>query len=379
MIRGSGGRILRETPGYGPTFLTTLFEGCQGSAGEYVFDAMTRLDPSSNADHQGQIKDLIGKYTAEYVTWDHERGDLMKNYSFAPNQTDPTNDNYRRLFTELVKEPGSTTTYRVPFDQAPSQGGYDILPIKLTSKVPGTGGYSVGITLKPVWDGVRQSDFRATLVAVSDNGNPRYSSMWSTGTNSITLSGDENKLYLVVDATPSFLPSTEVNLPGSAQQPYEITFADSNATAYETTAMVSSSGLTQVTNGGGYKSSTSTVASTAYVGPNARVLGNAQVLGDARIEDDAVVTDSAIVKDNAVVSGHAIVSGSAQIYGNAKVRDWARVCDSAQVYENGRALEHARVGESACKVHGYATEKGASLGRRLRRRERLCHQGRRLS
>ena len=352
---------LRETPGYGASFLTTLFEGCHGSAGEYVFDAMTRLDPASTADHQNQIKDLIGLYARKNVTWDYERGDMMRNYSFAPNQTDPTNDNYRRLFTELVKEPGSTTVYRVPFDQAPSQGGYDFLPIKLTNKVPGTGGYTVGITLKPVWDGARQSDWRATLVAVSDNGNPRYSSMWSTGTNSITLSGDENKLYLVVAATPSFLGDPGRSFlyqPCEAPQPFELTFADSNATAYETTAMVSSSGLTQVTNGGGYKSSSSTVASTAYVGPNARVLGNAQVLGDARIEDDAVVTDSAIVKDNAVVSGHAIVSGAAQIYGNAKVRDWVRVCDSAQVYENGKVLEHAHVGDSACKVHGYATEKG---------------------
>ena len=135
--------------------------------------------------------------------------------------------------------------------------------------------------------------------------------MWNCGINTIVLSRDENKLYLVVAATPSFLGDPGRSFlyqPCSAPQPYEISLVKTSATIRETTAMVSSSGLTQVANGKGYRASTATVASTAYVGPNARVLGTAKISRqrENRRRRSGPRT-AAVVKDNAVVSGHAIV------------------------------------------------------------------------
>ena len=63
---------------------------------------------------------------------------------------------------------------------------------------------------QPQGDPVRNSDWRACFVAVSTNiisaNNPNdhasYSTQWNCGSNSITLSADQNQLYLVVIATP---------------------------------------------------------------------------------------------------------------------------------------------------------------------------------
>ena len=79
---------------------------------------------------------------------------------------------------------GSDKWYRVPFEHAPSQGGYDYVPIKLTGKKGG--GYVVNIDFQPLWDAARGSDWRACFVAVNDNGEPRYSNEWNSGVNSIT-------------------------------------------------------------------------------------------------------------------------------------------------------------------------------------------------
>lgn len=357
---------LKEDPKYGMPFINSLLTGLRGSSGEYIFDAMTRLDTSGSVDHQNAIKDVIGNMAAHCVTWDFQRGQWFR--CIQPLTSDQQSDFYRRGYNELVRQPGSTAStgrsgwYRIPWDSAPSQGGYDIIPIKLYSK--GLTNYPVSVDFKPLWDGSRGSDWRATLVAVNDNGEPRYSTMWNSGINTINLSLDENKLYLVVAATPSFLPFDGgshplVADPVIAPQAYEVAFVNTNATAYETPAL-SSSGLVKHANGGGYKSASASVASTAYIGPNARVLGSATVSGYARIEDYAIVAGKAQVRDNAIVSGHALVKDSAQVYGDAIVRDWATIYGNAQVYEYGRALEHATVFEN-CKIHGNATIKGVAV------------------
>src|SRR4029077_2933532 len=155
----------------------------------------------------------------------------------------------------------------------------------------------------------RGADWRASLVVVSDSGVIRYSSMWNTGTNSVTLAANENKVYLVVAATPNtFLfgafddtiypyQLTNPQIPGSvlSQQrtrfPYEVQITGA---APKETDNGGPAGLVQHANGGGWKSPTATVDATAYIGPNARALGNARVRNHARLEDFAVVKDTAI-------------------------------------------------------------------------------------
>ena len=75
-----------------------------------------------------------------------------------------------------------------------------------------------------------QSDWRAALVVVNDSGVSRYSSLWSSGSNSVTLAANENKVYLTVAATPGqyLIPSNSeseqpyISHPARERYPYEI-------------------------------------------------------------------------------------------------------------------------------------------------------------
>ena len=359
---------LKDDPRWGSAFINTVMTQGHGdrekyNPPEYLLDAMARLNTSGAVDTFNDIKDALGDCQAHCLTWDFKRGQLFK--SQAPLTSDFFNDYYRRGFTELEKRPGSVAIgnqsawYRVPWSDAPSQGGFDFIPIALNGKVAGVGGYQVGVNFQPLWDGTRGSDWRATLVAVDDNNTPRYSQMWNCGINSMTLSGNENKLYLVVVATPRMLGFEGFTKPLLADpilqpQAFEVAFINTSARPYESNpaATQSHSGMITHANGGGWKSTSATVDATAYIGPNALVLNSAQVRGYARIEDHAVVRDTAQVRDNAVVSGHALVRNSAQVYGNARVRDWGTVINATQVYGDGKVLERAYADNDSIRDNG---------------------------
>ena len=353
---------------WGSSFINTVMTQGRGYESEYIFDAMARLDTSGAVDKLNDIKDALGDCHAHCLTWDFQRKQLFKTQ--APLTSDFYSDYYRRGFSELEKRPGSVASgnqsawYRIPWGDAPSQGGFDFIPIALTGK--SGGGYQVGVNFQPLWDGTRASDWRATLVAVNTNGEPRYSKAWNGGINYITLSTDENSLYLVVAATPKMLGFNGFERPLVMDpilqpQAFEIAFVDTQAGPYESNpaATQSHSGMTQHANGGGWKATTATVDATAYLGPNTLILNSAQVRGNARIEDYAVVRNNAQVRDNAVLSGHALISDSAQVYGNASVRDWGCVKGNAKVYDYGRVCERAMIWDS-CQVHTNATVKGAA-------------------
>jgi len=339
---------LRELPGYGPSFISTFFETGQNN---YMFNAMAIQ--KGGADGYNDIKNVLGLMAAKCVRYDFERGEFFR----ANDSQDPR---YRYVY--LVKEAGSTTQYRCPWEQAPSQGGFNIVPLTAST------GTTVTVNFKGVPDSARGADWRACLVAVSTNGDARYSSFWNAGINSITLSADETKLYLVVAATPDFQSFTfdrDIYC-NAAKEPCAYEVSLTNATPTEVVNSTPGSGWHQHSNGGGWVQDTTTIDSTAYVGPNARVQDTAQVRNYARIEDYAQVGGSAQVRDNAVVSGHGTVWDGAQVYGYAKVRDWGRVQNSASAYGNARILEHGTASDStvvydnAC-VRGYAWWYGGTL------------------
>jgi hypothetical protein len=351
---------LREDPRYGYAFINRLWTEAKGSRKEYIFDAMARLDSSGSPDARTATKDALGRMAAKNVMWDYERGPFFRMHT--PRTSDPFTEVYRRAYTELIRRQGSTVWYRVPFAHAPMQGGYNVVPIALNGKKGG--GYTVTVDFKPLWDPSRRSDWRATLVAVNDDGESRYSPMWNGGRNSITLSADENRLYLAVAATPDFVPFDGFSHPKPSEstlqpQAYEIAFIDTPARPYDSVpGPPTGTAGGKHPNGGGFVAGTARVDATAYVGPHALVLGNAQVLGNARVEDYAVVRDSAEVRDNAIVSGHALVKDQARVYGHGKVRDWATVGGRWQVYDNGRVLERAWLLDAG-EVCDNATIKGA--------------------
>lgn len=349
----------REDPRYGSGFIAKLWTEAKGNkakGAEYMFDAMVRMDPTGSPDPYNSIKDVIGRMAARHVTWDYERQVYFVKH--CPPTMDPLAEVYRRARTELVRRQGDTTWYRVPFAHAPMQGGYNLVPIALTGK--NGGGYSVSVNFQPLWDATRRSDWRATLVAVNDNGGCRYSTMWNGGVNTIVLAADENQLFLTVAATPDFMPFEGFSRPLISEptlqpQAYEISLVNTKATIHESKpAGVAGK---EHPNGGGFVAGTAQVEPTAYVGPNAMVLDKAKVLGNARIEDFAVVRGNATVKENAVISGHALVKDEAQVYGNGKVRDWATLQGRWKVYENGRLLERAYTWDRG-ELHGNATIKG---------------------
>ncbi|MBM4042678.1 MAG: hypothetical protein FJ290_29670, partial [Planctomycetes bacterium] len=168
----------REDPRYGPAFISKVWtqaRGAKSKGAEYLFDALVRLDTSGSPDPYNAIKDALGRMAARSVTWDYERQPFFQKQS--PRTTDPLSEIYRRAYTELVPRGGDKAWFRVPFAHAPMQGGYNVVPIALKGKAGGN--YPVTVNFKPLWDPARRSDWRATLVAVNDNGEPRYSTMWN--------------------------------------------------------------------------------------------------------------------------------------------------------------------------------------------------------
>jgi len=332
----------KDDPRYGAAWVNELWTNATADqrAHEYILDRMIRLDTSGSADKAGAMKDLWGDMAKKMVTWDFARQRWLAQANTPWNGD--TWEWYTRCRAPLVKLAGTTGWYRPAREHIPQQFGFHFVPLAVT---PGT---TVSCNFQPLSDFVRQSDWRACLVAVNTHGEASYSSLWNIGTNSITLSADQSQLYLMVIAVPKPMKIgdpvwAEYTRDSGLQFPYTVAFT--NATPQNVIYPAQShSGMVQHANGGGWKATSASVDASAYVGPNAQVLDTAQVRGNARVEDYGVVRNAAQVRDNAVVSGHGMVYENAQVYGNAKVRDWAMLFGSTKLYENAKAIEHAGCG-----------------------------------
>jgi autotransporter-associated beta strand protein len=301
----------------------------EGQSGEFWPATLDRLTPTTS------LKDISGYYARRCATWDFSNQVAM---TTELNLQDPTR-NARHLFTELLPRADAPGWWRVPAHKAPAQGAYamhELIPA-------GSGaGRVVTVNLQGLIDSARGADWRASLIAVSDTGVERYTPLWSNGSNSITLAANENKLYLSVAGTPDwyanggFNEATEPFRSHPSRSRFHYQIQVTGATPRERDNG-STAGLTQHSNGGGWKSVS--VPSSVFIGPNARVTGGS-VSGSARIEDHAVVSGG-IVNRNAVVSGHAWVRGGT-VTDNTRVRDWA-IVDNGTISGNCRIIEHATV------------------------------------
>ena len=63
-------------------------------------------------------------------------------------------------------------------------------------------GRVVAVNFRGLPDAARGADWRASLIALSDSGEERYTPLWNSGSNSITLAANENHVYLSVAGTP---------------------------------------------------------------------------------------------------------------------------------------------------------------------------------
>jgi autotransporter-associated beta strand protein len=319
----------------------------QMAAGETNHSALERITPSSS------IKDIIGNFARRGLTYNYASKASLRAKMGGGIQP------WAQL-TEVTQRPDNLSWWQVPAERAPQQAAYTIHALTPT----GSGaGRVVSVNFRGLPNAAAGADWRACFIVIADDGSERYSTLWNSGSNSVTLSATENQVYLSVAATPDMYhvagfdePSVPYRThPSKVRFPYE--FQVTGATPKET-QNGASTGLVQHANGGGYKASTATVASTAYLGPNARVLGTAQVLGTARVEDFAVVRDSSQVLNNAIVRGHANVSGASVLRDNAIISDWALV-SNATVSGSARVIEHGSV--SNCTLTDNATAKGSAL------------------
>ncbi len=336
-------------PAFGAFFSTTLWE--QGKSGEYLWDTLARIAPGTS------VQDIIGLMARRNVMWDYSHRAALTN-AYNLGDADLAK---RWTYAELRQRVDDPTWWQTPIEFAPQQTGY-----KITRLVPqGSGaGRVVSVNFHGLADSNRGAGWRASLVVVADNGSVRYSSLWSAGTNSVTLAANENNLFLSVAGTPTtFLPESiddsvqpYQSAPSKVRFPYEIQIT--GATPFESNNG-GTAGLVQVANGGGWRAASATVDATAYIGPNARVLGTAKVRANARIEDYAVVQGNATVTSNAVISGHALVRDSALVRDFAKVRDYGMVIDNSVVAGNARILQHGEITAGSI-ITNWATVKGSA-------------------
>lgn len=346
-------------PNLGQGTVVKLWQGA--SHNEFPFDTIKRMiSPTS-------LKDVLGYYARRHATLDFKHKTLYKK-SF----TSWTKDNYQgelRVFTELEKVSDKSGWYRVPYEFAPQQTGFNI--IKLTPTGSATTNRNISVNLNGLAPIGRGADWRASIVIEGGDGKTRYSPLWSKGTKSVVFLTTDKELYLSVAATP------DVILPVSCfQSPYDAPFESykaKEAFPYEVKFCgASPAGTTRVAplnnthkhpNGGGVVSNTAKVADTAFVGANAMVLDYAEVKENARIENKAVVKGHAKIAGNAFVGGHSLISEAASVSDYAYISGHTQVRDSASVSGYGKVLEHALlIGGSKVDDHGVAKGYAASWG-----------------
>ena len=178
-----------------------------------MFKKLERLSGTS-------VKDMLGGYARRMVTLDFKRqSSYMDEFNIMMAEDSA---NYNKVYTTL--ESDNNGWYKVPSSRTPQQGGYNVIPlnIDLNSKqvvVNFSGDKSVS-----------GADWRASIVAKTKKGATRYSTMWNEGNNTLNLQGDEEKVYLVVCATPNEmldLTSYDVNFEGT-KYPYKVQVSTNN-------------------------------------------------------------------------------------------------------------------------------------------------------
>ena len=179
-----------------------------------MFKKLERLSGTS-------AKDMLGGYARRMVTFDFKR-----QFSYIDEfNTMMAEDsaNYNKVYTTL--ESDNNGWYKVPDSRAPQQGGYNVIPLNIDLK-------SKQVVVNFSGDkSVSGADWRASIVAKTKNGATRYSTMWNDGANTLNLQGDEEKVYLVVCATPNEmldLTSFDEKFEGT-KYPYKVQISADNS------------------------------------------------------------------------------------------------------------------------------------------------------
>lgn len=326
---------------------------------EYPFDTITRLFGTD-------AQTVFGHYAKRMATFDFGNQEAYKNEFSKIMKDSPY---YWNLFY-TVPEASEGSWLMSPQEEAPMQGGINIIPLKVT-------GNSITVDFRGISDD-GSAGWKACIVTVDPVGNESYSELFGDGESVSVPAAEASSAYLTVTAMPEKLvrvnafhkekESAYKNGSEKRRYPYEFKIEGAEIISHGGYSKSAVKGHAHP-NGGGFVSSQAKVADSVYVGPDAMVLGNAVLSDNARIEDFAVVSGNVTVKDNAVISGHAVVDANGWVYdngwktaaasisGNAVVSGSAVAARSADISGNARILQKAFVNE-AVRVTDDAIIKG---------------------
>jgi len=324
---------------------------------EYPFDTITRLFGSD-------AQTIFGNYAKRMATFDFGAKEA---YNAEFHKKLAESPFFWNLYYTVLQDYGSGWL-QVPQEEAPMQGGINIIPLNIT-------GDTVSAELRGISND-SNAGWKACIVTVDANGKESYSELFESGQKASVSANGAVSAYLTVTAMPAKLVRVnafhkEKDSPyrdGTERRryPYEVKLG--GADVRQSGGYSRGKGHIH-SNGGGWVADSAKVADSVYVGSDAMVLGNAKLSGNVRVEDHAVVANSVTAQDNAVISGHAVVDGggwyydngwkqgSISISGNAAVSGSAVVTGACSVSDNAKVLQKAYIAD-AVKLSDNAAAKG---------------------
>lgn len=291
----------------------------ESTRGEHPLVTLRRLKGIT----QAQLNDYLYGYAKKQATFDIavDRNSVVNaTNSFGTVIRKVANDfknqqpRYMwKQYTLLKQVAGSTDRYVVPDAWAPQDYGMNIIPL-----YPSCTGTNKAVTVKfkghtevnPTFAGWRYG----FVTSKTDGTVSRYSPMYSANESQVSfdLQTGEANIFLVVFGAPATHTSYvwEPGFPKIKRYPYEVKIANAVPEGYQSDDLFRSYLRTngkKHSNGGGWVTNGTTIASTVYVGPKAIVRGG-NYSGNVRIEGTAQVY-------NATMSGNVIIRGNACING----------------------------------------------------------------
>ncbi len=356
-------------PGLGPKAVSRIIS--EAKPDEMPMDTITRLFGTD-------IQTIFGNYAKRMAAFEFGN---QKAYQYEFSKKLKEQPFYWNL-VYTVPEKTAEKTYTVPDEEAPMQGGINIIPLN----------WEPGSWLTVELNGLSDdpdAEWQACLVTEYSDHHCDYSELFGAGESVQIFGKQAASVYLTVSAVPKTVKrvnafhkeadSSYKTGDEKRRYPYEIKLV--NMEPVERASYTPGTGHSHP-NGGGWVANSAKVSDSVYVSPDAMVIDSAVVSGNARIEDSAVVGGSASVSGNAVIGGHAAVFGGGWVYGpsgweqgsvrvdgNAVIGDSAVVSNSCTVTGNARVLQKAFVTDgvtlkdnAAAKGMAYLYGKGVYSG-----------------
>lgn len=291
----------------------------ESKANEHPLQTLARL----KGFNQSQLNDYLWNYAKKQATFDipiDKNSNVNPSNSFGSvirgvvNNFKNQQPRYMwKQYTLLKQVAGSTDRYVVPDEWAPQDYGMNVIPLHTTCT-----GASKVVTVKFKGHTEVNPNYASWrygfVTAKSDGTISRYSPMYSANEAEISFDqqANETQMFLVVYGAPKIHTSYvwEPGFPKIKRYPYEVKIANAVPEGYQADDSFRSYLRTngkKHTNGGGWVTNGTTIASTVYVGPKAIVRGG-NYSGNVRIEGTAQVY-------NATMSGNVIIRGNACING----------------------------------------------------------------